>query len=118
MAGLNEITLDQIENLKDIELSQLLHHLLHCEASKFIPGHFTVSVPFNITTADAGSDGRAQWSEIPLRTPKLLNQYCVFQNKATDLIPSKCYEEILSSAGTGSRAAATSRRGSRRRGRS
>lgn len=95
MAGLNEITLDQIENLKDIELSQLLHHLLHCEASKFIPSHFTVSVPFNITTADAGSDGRAQWSGTPSRTPKLLNQYCVFQNKATDLIPSKCYEEIL-----------------------
>lgn len=95
MAGINEITLNQIENLKDIELSELLHTLLHCEGAKYIPGHFTVSVPFNITTADAGSDGRAQWSGTPLDTPRLKNQYCVFQNKATDLIPSKCYEEIL-----------------------
>lgn len=101
MAVINEITLDQIENLKDFELSQLLHLLLHCEGSKHIPGHFTVSVPFNITTADAGLDGLAQWVGTPTRTPKLLAQFCVFQNKATDLGPSKCYEEILETAVTG-----------------
>ncbi|SJZ84633.1 hypothetical protein [Sediminibacterium ginsengisoli] len=95
MAGINETSIEQIENLKDIELSELLHTLLHCEAAKYIPGSFTVSVPFNITTADAGSDGRAQWSGTTLNTPYLPKQYCIFQNKATVLGPADCYDEIL-----------------------
>jgi len=95
MTGINEVSLRQIENLKDIELSELLHTLLNCEGTRHIPGNFAASVPFNITTADAGSDGRAQWTGTQASTPHLPKQYCIFQNKATTLIPSACYEEIL-----------------------
>ncbi len=95
MPGINDVTLSQIETLSDIQLSMLLHKLLHCEATNYIPGHFTVSVPLNITTGDGGSDGLAAWNNGPASTPKLTSRYNIFQNKATTLFPGDCYEEIL-----------------------
>ena len=95
MCFLNQVTIDHIENLKDLELSQLLHLLLHSEAQKERLKEWDASVPFNITTGDAGSDGKMVWTGKPIRTPYVPNKFTIFQNKATELNPSKCFEEIL-----------------------
>jgi hypothetical protein len=95
MYSFNEISIDHINRLKDIELSQLLHVLLRCEAQKEKLEGWDMSVPFNITTGDAGSDGKLLWTGNPTKTHRFESKFVLFQNKATDLFPSDCYEEIL-----------------------
>lgn len=95
MYSLNEVTIDHIQQLKDIQLSQLLHLLLRTEATSNVLEGWDVSVPFNITTGDAGSDGKMRWTGNPPRTANIPNKFTIFQNKATELIPSKCFEEML-----------------------
>lgn len=92
---MNEIKIEDINRIKDWQLSQLLHHLVGLEADRYNLQEFERSVPFNITSADAGSDGRAIWNGNPKSTTWLKNKFTIFQNKATDLIPSKCKDEIL-----------------------
>lgn len=95
MYSLNKIDIKHINNLSDIQLSQLLHILIRLEAEKYNLQEWDESVPFNITTGDAGSDGRIQWNGIPATTRWLKNPFTIFQIKATDLTPSKCSDEIL-----------------------
>ena len=92
---MNEINIEDIKRLKDLQLSQLLHHLIGLEADKYQLQEFERSVPFNITSADGGSDGRAIWNGNPETTRWLKNKFTIFQNKATDLMPSLCADEIL-----------------------
>lgn len=92
---MNQITLDNINNLTDIQLSQLLHTLVKLEAEKYELQEWDRSVPFNITTADAGSDGKIVWNGTPPSTKWIKNKFTIYQIKATDLIPSQCKEEIL-----------------------
>lgn len=92
---MNEINIDHINHLTDIDLSKLLHTLIHLEAKKFNLEEWDASVPFNITTADAGSDGRVNWNGNPAKTNWFPKKFVIFQNKATDLPPGECYEEIL-----------------------
>jgi hypothetical protein len=92
---MNEIDIKHINHLSDIQLSKLLHTLIKLEAEKNNLQDWDGIVPFNITTGDAGSDGRIQWSGTPARTHWLKNKYTIFQNKATDLFPEGCIEEIL-----------------------
>lgn len=92
---INQINIEHINNLKDIELSELLHLLLTIEAQKEKLEGWDASVPFNITTADAGSDGKMIWTGKPDKTYWLKSKFIIFQNKATTLGPSECYEEIL-----------------------
>jgi hypothetical protein len=91
----NQINIEHIKNLKDSELSELLHLLLRIEAQKEKLEGWDASVPFNITTADAGSDGKMIWIGKPDQTFWLKSKFIIFQNKATALGPSECYEEIL-----------------------
>lgn len=95
MQNINEITIEHIQSLKDIQLSKLLLRLLEIESAKYSLLTPDILVPFNITTSDGGNDGHIKWDSGPDRTKHLQNRYIVFQNKATDLGPSKCYEEIL-----------------------
>lgn len=92
---MNEITIENINNLSDIQLSQLLHKLIGLEAVKYKFEDWDRSVPFNITTADAGSDGRIQWNGNPSSSKWIKNCFTIFQNKATNLFPGDCGEEIL-----------------------
>jgi hypothetical protein len=94
MYSMNEIDIKHINHLSDIQLSNLLHTLIQLEAEKNNLQEWDGIVPFNITTGDAGSDGRIEWNGIPAQTHWLKNNFTIFQNKATDLFPSDCIEEI------------------------
>jgi hypothetical protein len=91
---INEVSIEHIKQLDSNHLTQLLHSLIRIELSKnSIPG--AVFVPIDIDVADGGEDGRAWWSGDLTHTRWLPNKFCLFQNKATDLGPTKCYEEVL-----------------------
>jgi len=92
---MNEIKIEHINHLKADELSQLLHSLIMLEARHKNLQDWDELVPFNITTGDAGSDGRASWNGTPTRTHWLPNKLTIFQNKATTLTAPACYKEIL-----------------------
>jgi hypothetical protein len=98
---MNEVDIKHINNLSDIQLTELLHTLIKLEAQKNNLQEWDESVPFNINTGDAGSDGRVQWNGTPVTTKWLKNKFTIFQNKATDLFPADCAEEILQTAKTG-----------------
>lgn len=95
MYSINEINIDHIAQLSPEQLSQLLHILLKIEAEKNSLDNWEILVPQKITVADGGEDGRITWNGIPATTNWLKNKLTIFQNKATDLPPLKCYEEIL-----------------------
>ena len=92
---MNEIKIEHINRLNADELSKLLHLLIVLEAKHNNLQEWDEMVPFNITTADAGSDGRASWNGIPPRTKWLKNKLTIFQNKATVLTAPACYKEIF-----------------------
>jgi len=95
MYNINSVTIGHINHLNDIQLSQLLHILLDLEAQKFSLEGYDKSVPLNITSGDGGSDGIIQWNGNPTNTPRFCRKYTVIQNKATELSPKNCYDEIL-----------------------
>lgn len=101
MYSMNEIDIKHINHLSDIQLSKLLHTLIKLEAEKNNLQDWDGIVPFNITTGDAGSDGRIQWNGTPAQTHWLKNKFTIFQNKATDLFPGDCIEEIFPTTKTG-----------------
>jgi hypothetical protein len=95
MYNINQVTLAHINHLTDLPLSQVLHELLLAEAEKYKFTNYDRSVAFNITSGDGGNDGKMVWTGSPASTNRLKKQSSLFQNKATELIPSKCFEEIL-----------------------
>ncbi|MHB8205948.1 hypothetical protein [Mucilaginibacter sp.] len=95
MYNINEVTLAHINHLTELPLSQVLHKLLLAEAEKYKFTNYDRSVAFNITSGDGGNDGKMVWTGTPGRTNRLKKQNSLFQNKATDLIPSQCFEEIM-----------------------
>jgi len=92
---INEITIKEINQLTDIQLSEVLHSLIKQEFIKFNITDYEAFVPFNITVADGGEDAIAKWTGEPKFTDFLKNRHTLFQNKATKLPPSKCMDEIL-----------------------
>lgn len=95
MNNINQVTIEQINHLTDLPLSKVLHALLLAEAEKYKFTNYDRSVAFNITSGDGGNDGKMVWTGSPAQTNRLKKQSSLFQNKATELIPSKCFEEIL-----------------------
>src|SRR5690554_1335704 len=92
--NINQVEIEHIERLNDVQLTKLLHSLLQIELRKNgIDGN--AFVPFNITTGDGSDDGRVEWINGKEETNWLKNRFCLFQNKATPLGPTACYEEIL-----------------------
>ncbi len=92
--SINEVSLKNISNLNDINLSTLLHRLLNIEADiNSLEGR--VIVPLNINTADGGEDGRIEWVGGKEKTTHLPNRISVFQNKATNLYGENCKRELL-----------------------
>ncbi len=97
MYPINQVSLEHITRLGANELSELLHCLIKNESTKNNLEGWDASVPFNITTGDGGSDGRVKWIGLPETTKWFKNKFIIFQNKATDLFPHQCKEEILES---------------------
>lgn len=91
----NEIQLNHIKELNEDQLNSLLYLLLWLEAGTYEFQQCTITVPLNAKSKDGGIDGKIEWNGNPPTTPILLNKTTVFQNKATELTPAKCYEEIL-----------------------
>lgn len=94
MHSINEATIEQIERLNDIQLSQLLHKLLYSEALKLGLENYDIIVPLKINVADGGEDGRIEWTENKSNN-WLKKSPSLFQNKATIMGPQKCYDEII-----------------------
>src|SRR5688500_6816853 len=95
MYSINKIRIDDIGQLSPEQLSELLHILLKTEAEKKLLENWEILVPEKINVADGGEDGRIEWTGNPANTQWLKNRLTIFQNKATALNPSKCFEEIL-----------------------
>lgn len=91
---INQISIEHVERLKDIQLTQLLHSLIQVEINKFnLNG--AAFVPLNITTGDGGEDGRVEWINGPEETRWFKNRLCLFQCKATKMTGKQCYEEVI-----------------------
>lgn len=89
-----EVTYEDIERLKDFQLTDVLRRLLFLEtASADIPSS-SIGVPMKIYVSDDGEDGRVQWQGGPERTDWLPNRFTLFQCKATDMTPEKCRKEV------------------------
>ena len=91
---MNSITHDDILNLKADQLTNLLLMLLHLEYKKYNFPNCYINVPQNITTADGGEDGRITTDDNK-DSRWIINKFCLFQSKATDLSISDCSKEIL-----------------------
>lgn len=87
-----------INRLNDIQLTQLLSQLLQSEAYRFGIAQRSAEVALNIRVGDGGEDGRISWSGPPEQTDYLPNRLTMFQNKATDMVPSAYANEIMTSA--------------------
>ncbi|MEA5115935.1 MAG: hypothetical protein VB050_18115 [Geobacteraceae bacterium] len=89
-----------ITDLNDIQLTRLLKLLLHLEARSSGIADRAVDVALNITVADGGEDGRIKWEGGPDNTCFLPSRFCQFQNKATEMRPTDCANEIVASDGS------------------
>lgn len=89
-----------IEDLNSLQLTKLLDLLLRLEARSSGIAERAVEIALNITVADGGEDGRIQWKDGPESTDFLPKRFVQFQNKATDLSPSECAKEIVTSDGS------------------
>ena len=107
-----EIQSADVNELNDIQLTQLLKVLLHAEASRFGLAQRSVEVALNIYTSDGGEDGRISWKGEPESTDYIPNRLTLFQNKATkatnygkELLTKKAslkpmVEEVLDAGGS------------------
>lgn len=91
---MNSISLENIISLKADQLTNLLLILLHLEHKKYNFPNCYINVPQNITTADGGEDGRISTDDNK-ESRWVVDKYCLFQSKASDMGISDCSKEIL-----------------------
>ncbi len=85
----------QIEQLSSVQLVELLKRLLLAECRLVdIPLRAT-TVPLQITVADGGEDGRAEWRGGLGSTDFFPSRFCVFQSKAQNLTETSITSEVL-----------------------
>ena len=85
----------QIEQLSSVQLVELLRRLLLAECRLVdIPLRAT-TVPLQITVADGGEDGRAEWRGGLGSTDFFPSRFCVFQSKAQNLTETSITSEVL-----------------------
>lgn len=90
-----KITYQDIEQLSDLQLTNLLQVLLTLEANSTGIPLSAINVSLKITVSDEGEDGRVEWKEGVESTDWIPNRFTLFQCKATDMTPSNCKNEIL-----------------------
>jgi len=74
--------------------------LLHLEARSSGIAERAVEVALNITVPDGGEDGRIKWRDGLPNTDYLPHRYVQFQNKATEMGPTDCANEIVNRDGS------------------
>lgn len=84
-----------VNQLNDLQLTELLKQLLHSEAHKFGIAQSSVEVALNICVGDGGEDGRVSWDGGVDRTDYIPKRLTIFQNKATNMGPSEYANEIM-----------------------
>lgn len=95
MATLFRVESKDINDLSALQLTKLLKLLLYLEARSSGIAARAVDVALNITVADGGEDGRIEWSGSPESTEYLPCRLVQFQNKATNMGPADCANEII-----------------------
>ncbi|MCU7843332.1 MAG: hypothetical protein KZQ93_05785 [Candidatus Thiodiazotropha sp. (ex Monitilora ramsayi)] len=95
MATVFEVQSQDIAELNDLNLTKLLKMLLLLEARSAGIAERAVEVALNIRVADGGEDGRIEWSNGPENTDYLPSRLVQFQNKATEMGPADCANEIV-----------------------
>jgi len=95
MAPLFKVESKDINDLDALQLTKLLKLLLHLEARSSGIAARAIDVALNITVADGGEDGRIEWSGEPKNTEYLPHRLVQFQNKATNMGPADCANEIV-----------------------
>ena len=88
-----------VKRLNECQLTQLLKLLLHAEADKHGIAQRAVDVASNIKAGDGGEDGRIEWQGWPVSTDYLPNRLTQFQNKATEMGPADCANELVTKTG-------------------
>lgn len=96
MVHIIEVTPDDINKLKDIQLTDLLLRLLRMEAQKYGIPKSCISGSLEIKASDDGEDANIKWSHGPEKTDWIPNRNSLFQCKAEDIGPTECKNEILS----------------------
>ncbi|WP_211299148.1 hypothetical protein, partial [Methylovulum psychrotolerans] len=88
-----------ITRLNYDQLTQLLQLLLWAESDKHGIAQRAVDVALNIKVGDGGEDGRIEWQGGPVSTNYLPNRLTQFQNKASELGPAGCANELVTKDG-------------------
>jgi transcriptional regulator with XRE-family HTH domain len=94
-----EVSGKHIEALTERTFTVMLRKLLNAEAQANELPADRMHVASNITTPDAGEDGRFTWIGGPERTPYLPGRFCQFQLKAGKITPGKAAAEVLTKTG-------------------
>ena len=95
MATVFEVQSQDIAELNDLNLTRLLKILLQLEAKSAGIAQRSVEVALNIRVADGGEDGRIEWINGPDSTDFLPSRLVQFQNKAKNMGPADCANEIV-----------------------
>ncbi|MEZ5586355.1 MAG: hypothetical protein R3E46_04725 [Sedimenticolaceae bacterium] len=95
MARMYQAQAEDISTLNALQLTRLLKLLLHQEARRSGIDQNTVDVALNINVADGGEDGRIEWQKGPVSTDYLPHRFVLFQNKASNMLPSDCANEVI-----------------------
>ncbi|MCU7806396.1 MAG: hypothetical protein KZQ73_00780 [Candidatus Thiodiazotropha sp. (ex Semelilucina semeliformis)] len=90
-----EVQAEDITGLNDVQITCLLKMLLHHESRVAGIAQRAVEVALNIRVADGGEDGRIQWEGGPDQTDYLPCRFVQFQNKATEMGPTACANELI-----------------------
>lgn len=95
MPSVFKVDAKDVSQLTDLQLTQPLKMLLYLEAITNGIVQTAVDVGLEIQVADGGEDGRIRWSDDPTKTDYLPSHFVQFQNKATNMGPTACANELV-----------------------
>ncbi len=95
MRSLFEVTIDDIEHLNDVKLTDLMSRLLFLEADSHKLPDCLIHVSLKTDVPDGGEDGRIEWKDGPTHTKNIPSRLSIWQCKATVIEPADCKQEIL-----------------------
>jgi hypothetical protein len=90
-----EASPDFITTLDSVTLVRLMKRLMLAECRLAGVPLRAATAPLQVTVADGGEDGRAEWAGGIESTPYFPSRFCVFQSKAQNLTESSIRSEVL-----------------------